>query len=159
MKCVIVGDNQVGKTCLSTVICEKQFPQEYIPTVFDNYTLNYTYNRKELNISIIDTYDFGARVLRPLGNINASIFLLCYAVDNLDSLNNIQTKWLEIVHQQSSNAHLIIVGTKSDLTNTTYQQAQQLADKLHAKHILCSALQSNNIQLLLSEIAQNVVQK
>ncbi|CAL6066521.1 Rac/Rho-like_protein [Hexamita inflata] len=159
MKCVIVGDNQVGKTCLSSIICEKQFPQEYIPTVLDNYTINYTHNTKELNISIIDTYDFGARVLRPLGNINASIYLICYAVDNIESLENIKTKWIDIIHQQSLNTPFLIVGLKSDLANNTYQQAQQLTDILKVKHVLCSAFQNNNIQLLLSEIAQLLVQK
>lgn len=37
IKCVIVGDKAVGKTSLAVSYSNDTFPNEYIPTAYDNY--------------------------------------------------------------------------------------------------------------------------
>ncbi len=48
-KLVIVGDGACGKTCLLIVFSKDQFPEVYVPTVFENYvrTLRSMENRYE----------------------------------------------------------------------------------------------------------------
>ena len=36
-KFVIIGDGSVGKTCVCNTYANKKFPEEYVPTIFENH--------------------------------------------------------------------------------------------------------------------------
>lgn len=56
IKCVVVGDGSVGKTCLLWVFQKDQFPSEYVPTVFTNTVMsNMNYEDKIVNLALYDT--------------------------------------------------------------------------------------------------------
>ena len=52
-KLVIVGDGACGKTCLLIVFSKDQFPEVYVPTVFENYVADIEVDGKQVGTSII----------------------------------------------------------------------------------------------------------
>lgn len=47
-KLVIVGDGACGKTCLLIVFSKDQFPEVYVPTVFENYVADIEVDCKQV---------------------------------------------------------------------------------------------------------------
>lgn len=50
-KLVIVGDGACGKTCLLIVFSKDQFPEVYVPTVFENYVADIEVDSKQVSVS------------------------------------------------------------------------------------------------------------
>lgn len=48
-KLVIVGDGACGKTCLLIVFSKDQFPDVYVPTVFENYVADIEVDGKQVS--------------------------------------------------------------------------------------------------------------
>lgn len=54
-KLVIVGDGACGKTCLLIVFSKDQFPEVYVPTVFENYVADIEVDSKQVKHVIVIT--------------------------------------------------------------------------------------------------------
>jgi len=52
-KLVIVGDGACGKTCLLIVFSKDQFPEVYVPTVFENYVADIEVDNKQVTTNHI----------------------------------------------------------------------------------------------------------
>ena len=50
MKLVIVGDGACGKTCLLIVFSKDQFPDIYVPTVFESYVADIEVDNKQVKM-------------------------------------------------------------------------------------------------------------
>eukprot|EP00127_Corallochytrium_limacisporum_P000694 Clim_evm13s23 gene=Clim_evmTU13s23 len=136
LKLVIVGDPAVGKTCLLTVFKNGVFPQQYVPTVFENSVKDMTVGGQRVQLLLWDTagQEDMDRV-RVMSYNGSHIILLCYSVDSKDSFSNISAVWEKEVTHHSKNSVKILCGLKKDLRDTgkgivTPEAAEDLRKKL-----------------------------
>jgi len=176
IKCVVVGDGAVGKTCLLISYTTNAFPGEYIPTVFDNYSANVMVDGKPINLGLWDTagqedYDR----LRPLSYPQTDVFLVCFSVISQSSFENVKTKWVPEIQHHAPNVPILLVGTKSDLRkdeNTikqlnsrqqsvvTVENAQQMAKEIGAVNFLeCSALTQEGLKQVFDDAIRAAMSK
>jgi Ras-related C3 botulinum toxin substrate 1 len=116
IKVVTIGDGAVGKTCLLNSFAHNQFPDDYVPTVFDNYQANVVYNDKLISLSLWDTAgqeDY--EKLRVYSYPDTEVFIICYSVVNPSSFENVKTKWIKEVKKHCPETPIVLVATKLDL--------------------------------------------
>jgi Ras homolog gene family, member A len=168
-KLVIVGDGACGKTSLlmypptlnmlltDSVFQKGEFPRLHIPTLFD-VSVQDVYippNNTLVQLALWDTagqeeYDR----LRPLCYHDSNVILVCFSVDNYDSLENVVEKWLPEVLQYTGHLKIpyILVGTKRDLRQgrrgegVSYLEGEAIARRIGARgYIECSARHNEGV--------------
>lgn len=167
LKITTVGDGAVGKTCLLISYTQNEFPEEYVPTVFDNHACNITVDNKEYNLTLWDTAgqeDYER--LRPLSYPNTDCFLLCYSIDSKTSYENVVSKWSPEIRHFSPHVPIVLVGTKSDLRiqgsekYVTTQEGRKLKKRIDAYALVeCSAKKKTHLADVFEEAVRAVEKK
>merc|ERR1712117_678478 len=168
IKCVVVGDGAVGKTCLLISYTTNKFPSEYVPTVFDNYAVTVMIGGEPYTLGLFDTagqedYDR----LRPLSYPQTDVFLVCFSVVSPASFENIREKWVPEIAHHCPKTPFLLVGTQADLRDDPIaieklqrnkqkpigtEQAERLARDLKAvKYVECSALTQKGLKNVFDE--------
>ena len=135
IKCVILGEANVGKTSLITRYFYGQFHQ------FCESTIGCSFNNKSIKIEgrkyKLDIWDTAGqekyRGLMPMYYRNADVVFLCVDLTqhNKDKLTENYQYWFEQIEQHSDNPDriIILVGTKQD------HRCQTLTEEEIRKHI------------------------
>jgi cell division control protein 42 len=168
IKCVVVGDGAVGKTCLLISYTTNNFPEDYVPTVFDNYAVTVMIGEEPYTLGLFDTagqedYDR----LRPLSYPQTDVFLVCFSVVNPSSFENIKEKWIPEIRHHCPTVPCLIVGTQIDLRDNAaekeklskrkqkpieFEQGEKLAKEMNAvKYVECSARNSEGLKNVFDE--------
>jgi len=156
-KICIVGDGGVGKTSLAGTIVNGQFPEYYnymdmayktMAIKFKDYGQQQQEQKQQaqVEVSMFDTAGQSDYVrLRPLSYPDTDLFLVCFAFDMPDSLENVSLCWVPEVestinaitqtggsssYAYASNKHkehvnIILVGLKSDVKSNAERMKQQ----------------------------------
>jgi len=117
IKVALVGDGTVGKTCiLMSYVCQS-FLEDYVPTMFDNFSVIESVDGELVNVILWDTA--GQEDYETIRTTtcfpNTHVFILCFSVVHPDSFHNIKQKWLEELKKSCPDTPYILVGTKTDL--------------------------------------------
>lgn len=116
VKCVMVGDEAIGKSSLLVAYLKCAISKEYIPTVYDNSSVKVTMNEKTINLGVWDTggkkeYDR----LRSFSYPSTDVFIVCFSLVRPASFHNIRSKWYPEISYNCPNTPIVLVGTKYDL--------------------------------------------
>ncbi|KAI1715782.1 ras family domain-containing protein [Ditylenchus destructor] len=171
LKCVVVGDGAVGKTCLLMCYCCNKFPGQYVPTVFDNFTVNVQMDGDIYKLCAFDTagQDEFDR-MRPLSYSNADVILICFSLVSPASFENVREKWVHEIRHYCKDVPYILIGTQVDLREDAAtidmlaknkqkpiltDQARKMAKEIKAaKYLECSALTQSGVKEVFDEVVR-----
>jgi len=172
VKLVVVGDGAVGKTSLLIRFATGKFPEDYLPTVFENYTAKLDHRGETILLHLWDTagqedYDR----LRPLSYPSSDVVLLCFSTISQSSFEAIREKWAPEVNHYIPNIPHILVGTKIDLREAKHpdpnsgkfepistEQAQMMSSEIGAvKYMEVSSKTGQNLQEVFIEAVSQVL--
>lgn len=165
IKCVLVGDQAVGKTSLAVSYSNDTFPDEYIPTAYDTYNVVVKVDGEPIQVEICDTA--GEDELNPLRHLcypGTDVFMLCFSVVKPTTFESAWTRWAEELTR--IGAAVVLVGTQADMRSSravgqqlrragqvpvTAAHAQDLAARLNAPYIETSAKTCNQLKEAFDE--------
>lgn len=167
-KISLIGKNGVGKSTLMKFSGFEHFNANTKLTIgLDFY--NYDYPIKSGNKN--DLARFSIWVYNPERRFKQMFYyyltgshgiFIMFDVSNLNSLNEIDS-WMRVIRKRCKHIPVMLLGNKSDLTEHL-ESAKVLAESIVKKYHLkgyyeISALESKNIELILTTMAKTFLKK
>jgi len=170
VKCVIVGDPGVGKSCLAGSICNEEHMVEHFPTIgIDFKTLQH--NRKNGDAVKLHIWDAaGEKSFRSIVETYCACVgaaIVVFDITNKDSFQAIDG-WIETIlrvrgeKEGGSVLPILIIGNKSDLSNRRVikkEEAKQFASERGGMYMEVSARGGINVDDLRDMIYAVTIDK
>ena len=163
-KILLLGESNVGKTCLKVRYVDDTFPLDYKATIGVDYKIKLVnINSKEaVKLSIWDTA--GQERYRSISKSymhNSQAIILCYDITDRGSYDEIINYWLPLTRNtvHSTECTIIIVGNKLDKKNfrkVTNEEAKEFCDINNLKYFETSAMKNLNVEELFITIAKEI---
>ncbi|KAK7063430.1 cell division control protein 42 [Favolaschia claudopus] len=116
IKCVLLGDLGVGKTCLLTSFSEKRFPEGYISPIYGGHGETVMVGDVSYHLGVFDTFCSPQHdPLRPLSYPQTDVFLLCFSISLPSSFASVRDKYIHEVRHHCPGVPCIVVATQTDL--------------------------------------------
>lgn len=154
-KIIIIGDINVGKTCLLSRYADDEFTNNYLPTIGLDYKIkSVEKDGKKIRLSIVDCA--GQERFRTLTKAyyrGADACIITYSVEDRQSFNSIES-WMEELNLNATKSFKpIIVANKIDLNkNVQTHELKHLAESYGCKYFECSARLNVGVDQLFNEL-------
>lgn len=113
---VLLGSCYVGKSSLALQQCKNLFPQDYSPTIEDQYEALLHIKKIPSVLDVLDTSgNKGCSELQTQAIQYAQAFILVYSITDLSSWNTCWDIYILIRKLRIDNPPMMLVGNKSDL--------------------------------------------
>ncbi|KAK4444564.1 P-loop containing nucleoside triphosphate hydrolase protein [Podospora aff. communis PSN243] len=134
-KLVVVGDHETMKTAMLISYAHKALPSEYVPTVFDNYSVTITVDKIKYSLGLWDTAgqeSYSPR-LRSLSYPQTDVFLVLARIGLPATFHNVKRLWIPEITESCPRVPFIVVGIRSNDEEELLQKAwlQKHPDKPH----------------------------
>ncbi|XP_077977694.1 GTP-binding protein Rhes-like [Glandiceps talaboti] len=157
---VVMGAAAVGKSSIISQLLDSKFNHSYRQTVEDYHHQEFNAEEYRLSLEILDTSGaFSFPAMRKLSIHTGDIFLLVYAINNEESIDELIRLMNQIIREKENEyPAIVIVGNKTDLEKERQvdrQGIEMLAFQLDSEHIETSAKDNTNLDLVLTKILQS----
>lgn len=120
-KLVVVGDMHCGKTSLVSSYCSDKFSDMYTPTILRCLHGDTKIRGKLIDIVVVDTpgrYDY--LPLRQVAYKKTDLVMICFALDDPQSLENVEKFWVPEVEKNAPGIPYMLVGNRRDYRDEVY---------------------------------------
>lgn len=163
-KLVVVGGGGVGKSALTIQLIQSHFVDEYDPTIEDSYRKQCTVDNEQVVLDILDTAGQEEYLaMREQYMRTGEGFLLVYAINSRNSIEELQTFYEQIQRvKDSDNVPVLVVGNKSDLEverQVSYEEGLEFAKALNCPFLETSAKQRINVEEAFYGLVRSINEK
>ncbi|MHA1792684.1 MAG: Rab family GTPase [Promethearchaeota archaeon] len=165
-KCIIIGDNAVGKTSLISCFVEHKFPIDHLPTIGTNLYVKEIVSSKSKNKKFILTvWDIAGEkkwtVMRKLYYKGANGAFLVGDLTRKETFENLISFWKNEILQYCNNIPIVLLANKNDLDHEIDDEyLLKVSKEINAiKFFRTSAKTSHNVNSAFLTIVDQMIDK